>query len=64
MVVEKIIRHVIAGTGSAENKADYIAVLNDLFSEGAEGIILGCTELPLAVNYEALGNRTINSDKI
>lgn len=63
-VVETIIRHVIAGTGSDENKADYIAVLNDLFSKGAEGIILGCTELPLAVNYEALGNRTLNSDEI
>lgn len=64
MVVEKIIRHVIAGTGSEENKSEYIAVLNDLFSKGAEGVILGCTELPLAVNYEALGNRTLNSDEI
>jgi aspartate racemase len=63
-VVETLIRHVIAGTKSDENKSEYIAVLNDMFSQGAEAIILGCTELPLAVNYEALGNKTINSDEI
>ncbi|HWY78829.1 MAG TPA: amino acid racemase [Candidatus Sulfotelmatobacter sp.] len=63
-VVENIIRGVIAGTGSGEYKNAYIEVLNDLFNRGADAIILGCTELPLAVNYEALGNRTINSDEI
>jgi len=63
-VVENIIRGVIAGTGSEEYKNAYIEILNDLFNNGADAIILGCTELPLAVNYEALGNRTINSDEI
>lgn len=63
-VVETLIRHVIAGTKSDKNKNEYIGVLNDIFSRGAEAIILGCTELPLAVNYEALGERAINSDEI
>lgn len=63
-IVEIIIRHVIAGTRDGNQKNAYIATLNDLFSKGAEAIILGCTELPLAVNYEALGNRTINSDEV
>lgn len=63
-IVENLIRHVIAGTKSDESKNDYINVLNNLFEQGAEAIILGCTELPLAVNYEALGNRTLNSDAI
>lgn len=63
-VVEALIRNVIRGTKSDENKNEYIAVINDMFSQGAEAIILGCTELPLAVNYEALGNRTLNSDEI
>ena len=47
-----------------EKKQQYIGVLNDLFSKGSEAIILGCTELPLAANYEVLGNRTINSDEV
>ncbi len=63
-IVEDIIRHVIAGFKSEDKKQAYIGVLNDLFSKGADAIILGCTELPLAVNYEALGNRTINSDEV
>lgn len=63
-IVESIIRHVIAGSENGEKKQEYIGVLNDLFSKGAEAIILGCTELPLAVNYEVLGNRTINSDEV
>ncbi|MDO8619422.1 MAG: amino acid racemase [Candidatus Daviesbacteria bacterium] len=63
-IVESIIRHVIAGSKNEEKKQQYIRVLNDLFSKGSEAIILGCTELPLAVNYEVLGNRTINSDEV
>jgi len=63
-VVESLIRNVIAGFQSSQTKNEYIGVLNDMFSKGAEAIILGCTELPLAVNYEALGDRTLNSDEI
>jgi len=64
LVVENIIRGVISGTENGKHKAEYIEVLNDLFNKGAQTVILGCTELPLAVNYEALGNRTVNSDEV
>jgi aspartate racemase len=63
-VVENIIRGVISGTDNEEYKAEYLEVLDDVFNKGAQAVILGCTELPLAVNYEALGNRTINSDEV
>ena len=63
-VVEGIIRSVIAGNSHHQKKQEYIDTLNDLFSKGAEAVILGCTELPLAINYEALGNKTINSDEV
>lgn len=63
-IVEEIIRHVIAGSKSDSQKKAYIEILNDFFSKGAEVIILGCTELPLAMNYEALGSRIINSDEV
>lgn len=62
--VEHIIRHVIAGSRDEEKKSAYIETLNSLYSKGADAVILGCTELPLAMNYEALGNRTLNSDAI
>lgn len=63
-IVEKIIRKVIAGVVNDDGKAEYIEVLNNMFEQGAQAVILGCTELPLAVNYEALGDRTLNSDAI
>jgi aspartate racemase len=31
-------------------KARFISIINDLIQEGAEGIILGCTEIPLLLN--------------
>ena len=63
-IVEQIIREVIAGVKEVSLKKEYVEILNDMFHRGAEGVILGCTELPLAVNYEALGNKTINSDEV
>ncbi len=64
VTVEHIIRNVIAGSEDEEKKAAYVAILNDLSSKGAETIILGCTELPLVMNYEALGSKTVNSDAV
>lgn len=63
-IADSIIRDTLAGQKSFDKKREYIEVLNDLFSRGAQTIILGCTELPLAINYEALGNRTISSDEV
>ncbi len=63
-VVDEIIRGVIAGSNHTINKEKYIAVIDRLFTEGAESIILGCTELPLAVDYTVLGKRVINSDEV
>ncbi|MBN1332037.1 amino acid racemase [Candidatus Dojkabacteria bacterium] len=59
--VDKIIRYVLAGTDNGKEKKDYVRILNSLYEAGAENVILGCTELPLAINYEALSGRIINS---
>lgn len=61
---DKIIRSVLAGKTAHKHKQGYINALQNLFDRGSQAIILGCTELPLAINYEALGNRTISSDEI
>lgn len=63
-IADSIIRDVLAGHKVFDKKQEYIGALNDLFRRGAQAIILGCTELPLAINYEALGNRTISSDEV
>lgn len=63
-VLNHIIRSVLSGKKEHEKKAEYVQLINRLYSEGVEAIILGCTELPLVINYEALGNKTINSDEL
>jgi len=64
IIIDKIIRHVLAGSDNGKERVAYIDILHDLLQRGAEGIILACTELPLAINYEALGAKVINSDKV
>jgi aspartate racemase len=63
-IIDKIIRYVLAGADNGRERKEYIGILHDLMDNGAEGIILGCTELPLAINYEALGNKVVNSMKV
>lgn len=59
--VEQMIRAVIAGTNNGTLKNKYISVLGNLFDQGAQAVILGCTELPLAINYEAVKHKIYNS---
>lgn len=64
IISDQIIRQVIAGKNNGTVKRKYINLLHALLAKGSEIIILGCTELPQAINYEALGDKTINSDEV
>ncbi len=46
---------LVAGQIRAESRAGYVAIIEKLAERGAEGIILGCTEIPLLVNEEDAG---------
>ena len=35
-----------------ETKTRFISIINELIHQGAEGIILGCTEIPLLIKQE------------
>ncbi len=37
------------GITTTETKKRYLAIIEDLINRGAEGIILGCTEIPLLI---------------
>jgi aspartate racemase len=41
---------LVAGQICDESRAGYVSIINKLAQRGAEGIILGCTEIPLLVN--------------
>jgi len=47
-----------------ETKKEYIRIANELIKEGAEGIILGCTEIPLIIKQEDLAVPVFNTTKI
>ncbi|MFA5136390.1 MAG: amino acid racemase [Patescibacteria group bacterium] len=64
MIVDRMIRHIIAGIKNHMDTNKYVEIINRMLANGAERIILGCTELPLAINYEALGTKIVNSDEL
>ena len=63
-IVEKVIRDVLAGSKNSEHENSYIKVLDSLLKKGCEVVILGCTELPLVMDYKVFKNKTISSDDI
>jgi len=47
-----------------ETKQRYIAIINQLIQKGAEGIILGCTEIPLLIKPEDVSLPIFDTAKI
>ncbi len=46
-ILEKIIRNVLKGKNNKGDQKQLISIANSLKKQGAQAIILGCTELPL-----------------
>lgn len=52
-VIHKIIvEELVRGNFLEASRSEYLRVINELADRGAEGIILGCTEIPLLVKQE------------
>ena len=51
--IHQIIFHELCqGKFTDESRQNYLAIINKLRDKGAEGVILGCTEIPLLVRQE------------
>ena len=46
---------LVAGQIRDESRAGFVTIINRLAERGAEGVILGCTEIPLLVSEEDAG---------
>jgi aspartate racemase len=46
---------LVAGQVRAESRAGYVAIVEKLARRGAEGIVLGCTEIPLLIGEDDVG---------
>lgn len=47
IILEKIIRNILKGEEKMEDQKNLVKIADALKERGAEGIVLGCTELPL-----------------
>lgn len=52
IVHEVIFNELCLGEINPVSKQEYIRIINDLTAMGAEGIVLGCTEIPLLIKKE------------
>ncbi|MBV8048731.1 MAG: amino acid racemase [Paludibacterium sp.] len=48
-----IVNELVRGTFLTASKAKYLSVIQQLIGSGAEGIVLGCTEIPLLVDQQS-----------
>ena len=52
-IIHKVIYDELCkGIINEESKNEYIKIINNLVLNGAEGIVLGCTEIPLLIKQE------------
>lgn len=49
---EVIYRELVLGIINDNSRKEYIDIINRLANRGAEGIVLGCTEIPLLIKQE------------
>lgn len=52
------------GVIKEETKKAYISIINELVAKGAEGIILGCTEIPMMISQEDVSVPVFDTTKI
>lgn len=57
---EELGRGLILG----ETRTQYIKIINDLIADGAEGIILGCTEIPMLISRDDFEIPVFDTTKI
>lgn len=59
-----IYNELIQGRIEAQSKKGYQKIIKNLEAQGAEGIILGCTEIPLLIKEEDVDFPSFNTTKI
>lgn len=63
-VNEIVFDELVLGKIREESKVEYTRIMADLVAEGAEGIVLGCTEIPLLVGDEDTSVPTFDTTTI
>ncbi len=64
VVHDIIYKELVTGIIKNESREKYIKIINKLTGEGAEGIVLGCTEIPLLVKQEDISVPVFDTTEI
>jgi len=59
-----IYKELVLGEIKDSSREIYLNIIDDLISQGAEGIILGCTEIPLLISNKDVDVPVFNTAKI
>ncbi len=62
--LDNVVLQVMAGKQGATEKEIMLRIINRMEALGAEGIVLGCTELPLAINQNDSALKLFNTINI
>ncbi len=52
------------GVINMQTKQHYVSIVNELIGRGAEGIILGCTEIPMLISQKDFSIPVFDTTKI
>lgn len=64
LIHDVIYKELAVGTLNPASKASYLKSIDKLISQGAQGIILGCTEIPLLIQQTDVAVPTFNTTSI
>ncbi len=59
-----IYTELVRGIVKEESKKKYLSIINSLKEKGIEGVVLGCTEIPMLVKQEDLDIPVLNTTEI
>ena len=59
-----IYTELVRGIVKEESKKKYLSIINSLKAKGIEGVVLGCTEIPMLVKQENLDIPVLNTTEI
>lgn len=63
--VQQVLKEELGrGIINPDSKENYIKIANEIIARGAEGIILGCTEIPLLINQSDFSVPVFDTTKI
>ncbi|MFT3911638.1 MAG: aspartate/glutamate racemase family protein [Ferruginibacter sp.] len=63
-IEETLVHELGKGIILPKTKQEYISIINKLVAAGAEGIVLGCTEIPLIISQEDVNVPVFNTTLI